>query len=51
MYTLLKNLIKSIQKNCGHPGEGFSRHPHLQKQEYYFFWPYVQDVTQLFLIT
>ena len=28
---------KSIKKNCGHPGEDFSPHPHFRKQKYLFF--------------
>ena len=38
----LKNsikLIKKKQKNCGRPGEVFTRHPYFRKQEYFSFWP------------
>ena len=28
---------KSIKKNCSHPGEDFSLHPHFRKQKYLFF--------------
>ena len=31
--------VKKFEKNCGRPGEDFSRHPHFRKQEYYIFWP------------
>ena len=32
----LKNYLREIDlKNCGRPGEDFSRHPHFRKQEYF----------------
>ena len=38
------SLENRLKKNCSPPGEGFSRHPHFQKQEFFlFFWPYAES--------
>ena len=36
-------MFTAIYKICGRPGEDFSCHPHFRKQEYFSFWPHLDD--------
>ena len=38
------SLENRFKKSCSPPGQGFSRHPHFQKQEFFlFFWTYAES--------